>query len=137
MGKDNYRSIIAREEAGGHIIYHDYVDDMNEYYRMSGCVVLPSFHPEGVANVLLEAAACARPVITTDHPGCRETVDDGVTGYLVKVRSSEDLIAKIEKFLALTYEQRREMGLRGRAKVEKEFDRNKVIDAYMSEINSL
>ena len=137
MGKDNYRSVIAREEARGHIIYHDFVSSMNEYYEKAGCIVLPSYHPEGVANVLLEAAACARPIITTNHPGCRETIDDGVTGYLIKVRSSEDLIAKIEQFLALTYEQRREMGLRGRAKVEKEFDRQKVIDAYMNEINSL
>ena len=137
MGKDNYRSIVAREEARGHIIYHDFVDNMIKFYEMAGCVVLPSYHPEGVANVLLEAAACARPIITTNHPGCRETVDDGITGYLVEKRNVQDLTDKIEKFLALTYEQRREMGLRGRAKMEKEFNRKQVIDAYMSEINSL
>ncbi len=137
MGKDNYISIIAREEARDNIIYHNFVNDMNEYYKSAGCVVLPSYHPEGVANVLLEAAACARPIITSNHPGCRETIDDGVTGFLVEKKNAEDLIAKIEKFLALTYEQRRDMGLKGRAKVEREFDRQKVIDAYMNEINSL
>ena len=136
-GGDNYRSIIAREEVNDNIIYHDFVSDMNEYYEKAGCVVLPSYHPEGVANVLLEAAACARPIITTNHPGCRETVDDGLSGYLVEPHNSADLIAKIEKFLALTYDQRREMGLIGRAKVEREFDRQRVIDAYMNEINSL
>ena len=78
-----------------------------------------------------------QPIITTNHPGCRETVDDGVSGYLVEVRNSADLIAKIEQFLALTYEQRRMMGINGRRKVEKEFDRKRVIDAYMNEINSL
>ncbi|MBQ7220517.1 MAG: glycosyltransferase family 4 protein [Synergistaceae bacterium] len=137
MGKDNYRSVIAREEVRDNIIYHDFVSDMNDYYKSAWCVVLPSYHPEGVANVLLEAAACARPIITTDHPGCRETVDDGVSGYLVGVRDSADLIAKIENFLALTYEQRKEMGLKGRAKIEREFDRQRVIDAYMNEINAL
>lgn len=104
---------------------------------MSHCIILPSYHPEGVPNVLLEAAACARPVITTDHPGCRDTVDDGINGFLVKIRDSRDLISKVEKFLSLSNSERREMGIMGRKKVEREFDRNIVVNSYMEQINSL
>jgi len=86
--------------------------------------------------VLLESCACARPIITTDRSGCKEVVDDGVNGYVVKQRDSEDLIQKIEKFLALTHEQKMQMGLAGRAKVEKEFDRKMVVAAYMKEMGA-
>ena len=84
--------------------------------------------------MLLESCACARPIITTDRSGCREVVDDGVNGYVVKQRDSEDLIQKIEKFLTLTHERKMQMGLAGRAKVEKEFDRKMVVNAYLKEM---
>ena len=90
-----------------------------------------------MSNVLLESAACGRPVITTDRPGCKETLDDGVTGFVVKQRSSEDLIEKIEKFLSLSWEARREMGLAGRAKMEREFDRNVVVKKYLNLIEEI
>ena len=64
-------------------------------------------------------------------------VDDGVNGYVVKQRDSEDLIQKIENFLALTHEQKMQMGFAGRAKVEKEFDRKIVVDAYMKEMENI
>jgi galacturonosyltransferase len=90
-----------------------------------------------MSNVLLESAACARPIITTDRSGCREIIDDGVNGFICKQKDSADLIRQIEKFLALTWEQRRDMGLAGRAKVEREFDRQLVVDAYMEEIGDV
>lgn len=86
--------------------------------------------------MLLESCASARPIITTDRSGCREVVDDGMNGFVVKQRDSEDLIQKIEKFLALTHEQKMQMGLAGRAKVEKEFDRKIVVDAYLKEMEA-
>ena len=87
-----------------------------------------------MSNVLLESCACGRPIITTDRPGCREIVDEGVNGFIVKQRDSQDLIEKIEKFLGLSWEEKKAMGLAGRIKVEKEFDRNIVIQKYMEEI---
>ena len=95
---------------------------------------LPSYF-EGLANVLLEAAATGRPIIASNIPGCKETIDDGENGYLVEVKSVDGLVEKIEKFLNLSFEEQREMGLKGRKKVEKEFDRNIVVNAYMEEIN--
>ena len=86
-------------------------------------------------NVLLESAACGRPIITTDRSGCGEIVDDGVNGFIVNKQDSQDLIEKIERFLNLSYDERRRMGLNGRQKIEKEFDRRLVVEAYIEEIN--
>jgi galacturonosyltransferase len=61
-------------------------------------------------------------------------IDDGVNGYIVKQRDSQDLIEKIEKFLTLEWEQRCQMGLAGRAKVEREFDRQIVEQKYLEEV---
>lgn len=132
--EEDYRDILAQEERRGVIRYHGQVKDVREYIAACSCLVSPSFHPEGIANVLLEAAASARPIITTDRVGCRETVEDGVTGYLVKERDSKDLIGKIRTFLGLSNEERRKMGLKGREKIAGEFDRQVVVDVYMKEL---
>lgn len=121
----------------GIVIYHGMVRDVREIHKISHCTIHPSFYPEGLSNVLLESCASARPIITTDRSGCKEVVDDGVNGYVVKQRDSEDLIQKIEKFLALTQGQKMQMGLAGRAKVEKEFDRKIVVEAYLKEMEAL
>lgn len=134
--EEDYKSIIDEATEKKIVIYHGLVSNIKQYELMSSCVVLPSFHPEGVSNVLLEAAASARPIITTNRPGCREAVEDGVSGFLIKERSSEDLIKKIKQFLNLSVEQRTKMGIAGRKKMEKEFDRNIVVEIYMKEIES-
>ena len=89
-----------------------------------------------MSNVLLEAAASGRPVITTDRIGCREAVDDGVTGYIVPIRDKEATLDAVVKILGLSREKRIEMGLAGRKKMEMQFDRNIVIrmvnDAWLS-----
>lgn len=121
----------------GVIVYHGLVKDMRQMYAMASCVVLPSFYPEGQSNVLLEGAASCRPLITTDHPGCREAVNDGKTGYLVKIRDAQDLYEKTLKMYELSKEERCVMGLEGRKKVENEFDRQIVIKAYQNRIASL
>lgn len=129
-----YEPILKQMTENGTIIYHGYTTDVIGVHANSSCTVHPSYYPEGMSNVLLESAACGRPVITTDRAGCREIVDDGVNGYMVKQRDSRDLIEKIEKFLSLSWEERRQMGLRGRAKVEKEFSRQIVVRKYLEEI---
>ena len=81
-----------------------------------------------------EAAAMARAIITTDAVGCREVVDDGINGYLCNVRDASDLAKKMEQMLALSSEQRKEMGLCGRAKMVAEFDEQIVIKRYLAAI---
>ena len=131
----NYEEILENLNTNGTIIYHGQTNDISGVHAISSCTIHPSFYPEGMSNVLLESCACARPVITTNRPGCREIVEDGVNGYIVRQKDSADLIAKIEKFLALSREDRMNMGLSGRTKVEREFDRQIVVNKYMEEIN--
>lgn len=121
----------------GIVIYHGMVKNMNDIYPMVDCTVHPTFYPEGMSNVLLESAASGIPLITTDRSGCREIVEDGINGFIVKQKDSIDLIKKIEKFLLLSFDERKAMGIAGRTKVEREFNRNIVIEAYLSEINNL
>ena len=104
---------------------------------MANCTVHPSFYPEGMSNVLLESCAAGRPIITTDRPGCGEVVDDGLNGFIVKQQDADDLVEKLECFINLPYEQKKQMGVAARDKVEKEFDRQIVIDAYLNEIEQL
>lgn len=86
--------------------------------------------------MLLESCACARPIITTDRSGCSEVIEDGINGYMVKQRNSADLIEKIQKFLDLPYAQKKIMGKAGRTKVEREFNRQIVVDAYLNELEN-
>jgi len=129
--EENYKGIIGEKVSNQEIIYHGLVDNVQKYEKECHCVVLPSFHPEGISNVLLEGAASGRPLITTDHSGCKETVTDGVTGYIVKQKDSYDLIDKMEHFINLSYDEKRMMGVNGRIKIEKRFNRKIVVDQYM------
>ncbi len=135
--EEDYQDIIRKAEDDNIITYYGLVKDITEYEKNSNCIVLPTYHPEGISNVLLEAAASARPIITTNRSGCRETVDDGITGFLIKERDSNDLLEKMEKFLKMTNKEQEDMGLLGRKKIEKEFDRGIVVNAYMKEIRSI
>lgn len=135
--EESYQERIAELEKNGVIVYHGVVRDMAQMYKKVSCTVHPTYYPEGLSNVLLESCASGRAIITTDRAGCREVVDDGVNGYIVRQQDSLDLIEKIKRFLALTPEEQRQMGLNGRAKVEKEFDRRIVIDQYMREMERI
>lgn len=116
------------------VIYHGFIKNMELIYSQAHCMVHPTYYPEGLSNVLLESAASARPIITTNRSGCREVVEDGKNGFLVKEKDSTDLIDKLEKFILLGWEQKKKMGLNGRAKVESEFDREIVIESYLKEL---
>lgn len=119
------------------IIYHGRIDDVVGMHAISACTIHPTYYPEGMSNVLLESCACGRPIITTKRPGCGEIVDDGMNGFVVSEKNTVDLISKIELFLKKTPEERKAMGLAGRAKVEREFDRNIVIDKYLRELEKV
>ena len=126
-------SRIMKEK--GIITYHGLIMDIRDVLQYTHCTVHPTYYPEGISNVLLESAASGRPIITTDRSGCREVVDDGVNGYMVPQKDSKALIQAVEKFLKLSNKERFKMGLAARAKVEREFDRKVVVEAYMKEVN--
>lgn len=132
--EESYEEELKDMHDKGVIRYHGMQSDVRKFHRISHCTIHPTYYPEGMSNVLLESAACGRPIITSNRSGCREIVDDGVNGYVVEQKNTQDLIEKVEIFLKLSYKQKREMGLAGRAKVEREFDRQIVVDAYKDEI---
>lgn len=128
-------SAIPRQQlddwvAEGVVAYLGATDDVRPWLAQADCVVLPSYR-EGVPRTLLEAAATARPVVTTDAPGCRDTVVDAITGYLCRPADANDLAAQLLRFISLTAEQRQEMGTRGRTHVEQHFDERGVIARYI------
>lgn len=135
--EQEYREILQKLSDEKVIIYHGLVKDMRIMYKMASCVVLPSYYPEGQSNVLLEGAASCRPLVTTDHPGCREAVDDDVTGFLVRIKDKDSLYQKMTDIYEMDSCAREKMGQAGRKKMELEFDRQIVIRAYQSEIKKI
>jgi glycosyltransferase involved in cell wall biosynthesis len=115
----------------GIIEYHGVSDDVKIEIDKVDCVVLPSYYREGVPHTLLESAAVGRPIITTDSVGCRETVDDKITGYLCRPKDAVDLSEKMKLFLMLDHKQRARMGKYGREKMKCEFDEKIVIQKYL------
>lgn len=126
------RSVVEKDVANGSINYLGYIDDVRAVVRDVDCIVHPSFYNEGLSRVLMEGLAMAKPIITTDIPGCKETVDDGINGFLCKPRDAESLVAAIKKFLRLSEYERLKLGQAGRQKAEKQFDVRKVIAVYHS-----
>lgn len=118
------------------IVYHDKQKDVRPYMANADCVVMPSYR-EGMSNVLLEAASMARPLITTNVTGCRDIVEDGVNGFLCRVRDGKDLAEKMKKMMQLSSEERQEMGRKGREKMIREFDKKIVVKNYIDAINEV
>ena len=135
--EQNYEKVLENMSSEGIIIYHGLVKDMATIYKQMSCTIHPTYYPEGLSNVLLESAASGRPIITTNRSGCREVVDDGINGFIVQEKNSLDLIEKIEMFMHKSVEERKKMGLAGRKKVEKEFNRQIVIDKYLTEMRKM
>ena len=131
--EEDYREIIKEYTAEGWLRYHGYQKDVRPFVKKCHCFVLPSWH-EGMANTNLECAASGRPVITSDIPGCREAVVDGVSGYLCESRNEESLRTAMEQFIGLTYEERRTMGLAGRRHMEEQFDKREVVKQTVSQL---
>ena len=124
------KDMLEQDISSGAIRYLGYNEDVRRIINMSDCIVLPSFYNEGLSRVLMEALAMSKPIITSDIPGCKETVDDGKNGFLCKPKDSQSLIHAIEKFISLDADQRIAFGKNGRKKAEDIFDIKHVIEAY-------
>ena len=134
--EENYTEQLTEYEKLGILKYHGKQNDVHSFIKKANAIVLPSYH-EGMANVLLESAATGRPVLASNIPGCKETFEEGLNGLGFKARSAEDLTNVLIKFIKLPYEKMKSMGTAGRSKMENEFDRNIVVNAYLEEINSV
>ena len=133
---EDYQDKLDAYEKEGYIKQLGFDPDVHVYIKNASALVLPTYH-EGMSNVLMEASATGRPVIATNISGCKEIFEEGVTGFSCEPKSSEDLIRALKKFLKLSREERAVMGQKARQKMEREFDREKVADAYMEEIETV
>lgn len=128
-----YEDRIQELEQKGVLRYFGHTDNVHKFMAESHVIVHPSYH-EGMSNVLLEAAATGRPVTASDAPGCKETFEEGVTGYGFAPRNSMALVEALRNILDLSEAERKEMGVRGRERMEKKFDRQIVTAIYLKEI---
>ena len=108
------------------VIYLGNRSDLNVLLSRAAIFVLPSYYQEGIPKVLIEAAACGLPVITTDHPGCRDAVIEDKTGLLVEVKNKEAIVTALNKLLG-NYEYSAKMGKEARKFAEEKFDEKMVI----------
>lgn len=132
--EERYIRIIEDYENREIVNYLGFRSDITDCIEMCHCTVLPSHGGEGVPNVLLESSAMGRACIGSRIPGTLDVIDDGKTGFLFEAKDKDDLVAAIKKFLALSYEEKVQMGKAGRERMEQHFDRNIVINKYLNEI---
>lgn len=136
--EERYRQTLKRYEGSERVIYHGETtqSEVHTLLTQAHCLIHPSYH-EGMANVLMEAAAAGRPCLASDIPGCREAIENGVTGYTFAAQDADALTSAVERFLAQSEEVHAAMGRAGREKMEREFDRELVIQRYLKEIEAV
>lgn len=130
---DDYEAQVKQLVEDGVAVFHGFQTDPRPFYAAADCVVLPSYH-EGLSNVLLEAATMGRPVITSDIPGCKETVDADQTGLLVPVKNVDKLYNAMKKLYGMDVQERAHMGIRAHSKMEREFDKKIVVQMAIKKI---
>lgn len=132
--EEGYSEELRELNDSGIIHYHGQQDDVHKFIKDSHATILPSYH-EGTSNVLLESASTGRPILASNVTGCKETFDAGVSGIGFEVKSVKALISAIQQFLDLPHENKKQMGIAGRKKMEQEYDRKIVINAYLEQIS--
>lgn len=125
--EEEYKDQVEELENSGIAHFYGFQSDPRMFYIEADCVVLPSYH-EGMSNVLLEAAATGRPVITSNISGCRESVEDRKSGFLVEAKNKEMLYQAMKEMLHCSREERERMGKMGREKMEREFRKEAVVE---------
>lgn len=133
---EDLQELLDEYEAEGIIRQLGFDPQVQSYLKDCSALVLPTYH-EGMSNVLMEASAAGRPVIATDISGCREIFEERVTGLGCRPGDASDLIRALKRFLELSPEERAVMGHRAREKMEREFDRQKVVWDYLEEIKKV
>lgn len=134
--EEDYTEALKREQENGNIIYHGAVKDVRPYLENVRCIIHPSSQ-EGMSNVCLEAAASGRAIITSDCHGCKETLINGTTGFTAAVHDKESFLAAVRRFMEMSSEEQKAFGDAGREYVKNNFDRQIVVDKYLSRLAEL
>ena len=135
--ESHYEQELKELEEQGIVVYRGSQKDVKPFIARAHATIHPSTYGEGMSNVLLESASSGRFLITTDNPGCQETVEDGKTGFIYHGGDVDALVAAIERFLALSNEIKQKMGEAGRERVDTQFSRKIVVEAYKTKIHQL
>lgn len=133
----HYEKDLKELEEQGIVIYRGSLKDVKPFITRSHCTIHPSTYGEGMSNVLQESASSGRFLITTNNPGCQETVEDNKTGFIYQGGNVDALVRTIERFLALPNSQRKMAGELGRKRMVEKFSRKIVIKAYQEEIRRI
>jgi glycosyltransferase involved in cell wall biosynthesis len=120
----------------GLINYLGTASDVRPYIRQADCVVLASYR-EGTPRTLLEAISMAKPVLTTNVPGCKEAIEDGENGLLCQVKDSVDLADKLKKMIGLHDEELKRMGQKSREIAERKFNEEIIIQEYLKALQEI
>ena len=121
----------------GIVMYRGSQKDVKPWVARAHATIHPSTYGEGMSNVLLESASMGRFIITTNNPGCQETLEHEKTGFIYQGGNVDALVETIERFLSMPNETRQKMGEAGRERVKALFSREFVIKAYKEKINEL
>ena len=136
--ENHYEAELEELGKQGIVLYRGSQKDVKPWIKRAHAIIHPSTYGEGMSNVLLENASSGRLIITTDNPGCQETVNDCISGFIYHGGDVEQLVQKIETVICdMPNSARKQMGLEGRKKVEREFSRTVVIDTYLEKIGDL
>lgn len=133
--EENYKEKVSELQRKKIIDYLGFQEDVRPFLEKCWAVIQPSYH-EGLSNVLLEAGAHGRPLLASRIPGCQETFDEEISGLGFEVKSSLSMIKTVKHFIELPYQKKKEMGEAARKKVEKEYNREIVIQEYLREIKN-
>ena len=128
---EEFKERVKKLQDRGVVEYLGQLSDTRELLKSIHCLILPTFHPEGLSNVLLEAAATGRPAICTSRPGCREVVQNRINGLYCEAKNADNLVSVVDKFCSMSEEEHKKMGHEGRNLVEQRFDRSIVVNTYM------
>ena len=131
-----YKDRINRLESQGVVEYGGVVMDMRPCIEAAHVAIHPSYY-EGMTNVVLEHSAMGRPCLGSDIPGVKEGIENGKTGFLFEVKSITSMVDAVKQFLSLSHEEKKQMGIEARRKMEREFDRNIITEAYLEEIQRI
>lgn len=132
--EEKYKKIVEEYHNKGFINYIGFRKDISNWIEKCHCTILPSHGGEGIPNVLLESAAIGRACIGSKINGSIDVIEDNVTGYLFETGNTKSLVKKIESFISLSTQEKANMGKLARIKIEREFDRNIVINKYCDEV---
>lgn len=124
-------------QAFSHVHFIDKVDEVRPFLEEADCMVLPSYYREGTPRSVLEALAVGRPIITSNMPGCKETVVPGYNGYICEPREVQSLAEAMEKILKASFDNLEIMGKNSRKLAEDKFDEKIIFDAYKKQITLL